>query len=108
MVAEKASTSEVKRLNDYELTLIIKPDASEEVVNGIVETIKQFVTSRGGNIVEVTPWGKKKLAYPIKHYLEGNYILFKMQAKPSVSKDLEATLQISENIVRFLMVKIEK
>lgn len=108
MVAEKTITPEVKSRRDYELIIIINPETSEEMVTSAVEAIKQFVTLRGGTVVEVAPWGKKKLAYSIKHFLEGIYIFLKLQMKASASKELEANLQISENIIRYLMVKTEE
>ena len=52
-------------------------------------------------------WGKKKLAYPIGQFVEGSYVLAHFNLKPASTKELEANLQISEEVLRHLLVKIE-
>ncbi len=64
-------------------------------------------TGRGGTIANTERWGKRKLAYPIKHSLEGNYVLIKCKLKPASSRELEANLGISEEVLRHLLVKLE-
>ena len=73
----------------------------EARINGI----SQFVTTREGVVSDIQKWGKKKLAYPIKHFLEGIYILAKFQLKPAQTKELEDTLRISEEVIRHLLIK---
>lgn len=107
MATEKTLAEEDKQLRDYELTVIISPEATDEVVNATIESIQQFVTGRGGTISEVEQWGKRKLAYPIKRFVEGNYVLTRFELKPTSTKELEASLQMSENVLRHLLVKIE-
>jgi len=72
----------------------------------IIENISRFITEKGGVVSEVERWGKKKLAYPIKSFVEGSYVLSRFKLKPTLSKDLEANLRISEDIVRHLLVKL--
>jgi small subunit ribosomal protein S6 len=96
---------EDKRLQDYELIYIINPDIAEEALETKVNGISQFITSREGVISSVDKWGKKKLAYPLKHYLEGNYFLTKFKISPARCKELEANLKISEEVLRHLLVK---
>jgi len=107
MATEKTLAEEDNQLRDYELTVIISPEVTDEVVNATIEDIRQFVTGRGGTISEVEQWGKRKLAYPIKHFVEGNYVLTRFELKPTSTKELEASLQISENVLRHLLIKIE-
>jgi len=107
MATEKTLTEEDNQLRDYELTVIISPEVTDEVVNATIEDIRQFVTGKGGTISEVEQWGKRKLAYPIKHFVEGNYVLTRFELKPMSTKELEASLQISENVLRHLLIKIE-
>jgi small subunit ribosomal protein S6 len=94
-----------KKLQDYELVFILNPDMAEEAIENKVNSISQFITTREGVISNTLKWGKKKLAYPVKHYLEGNYILIKFQTKPARAKELEASLRISEEVIRHLLVK---
>ena len=93
------------RLQDYELIYIINPDVAEDALEAQVNGISQSITSREGVIASVDRWGKRKLAYPLKHYLEGNYVLTKFKISPSRLKEIESNLKISEEVLRHLLVK---
>lgn len=95
-----------KKPQDYELVYIIKPDAEEEELENRIEGISSFITGNNGTVAEVERWGKKRLAYPIKHSLEGNYILTRFSMNPDRCKELEANLKISEDVLRHLLIKL--
>jgi len=99
--------TEDKKSREYELVYILTPEMSDEALETRVNNITQFITSKDGTIIGVDKWGKKKLAYPIKHFLEGNYILTKFTMSPARCKELEANLRISEDIVRHLLVNVD-
>ena len=99
-------TKEDKQLRDYELVVIIGPEVADEALDGVIDDISRFVSGKGGEVANVERWGKKKLAYPIKHFLEGNYVLAQLKLKPTLGKELEANLRISENVLRHLLVKV--
>ncbi len=92
---------------DYELTFIISPEVADDAIDPIVNNITQYITGKGGTIVEVARWGRKKLAYPIKHVMEGNYVLIKFKLDPAANKELETNLKISEKIIRYLLIKVD-
>jgi len=106
MVSQKEVKVEDEKLYDYELVLIISPEVAEEKHDTIIENISRFITDRGGVISGVEKWGKRKLAYPIKRFVEGDYVLSRFKLKPASSKELEANLRISEDIMRHLLVKV--
>jgi len=93
-------------LRDYELVVIISPEVAEEEIPGTLEKIGRFITERGGSITEVNQWGRRKLAYPIKNFMEGNYVLTQFKMEPGSTADLEASLGISEEILRHLLVRL--
>ena len=99
-------TKEDKQLRDYELVVIISPEVADDALDGVIDDISRFVSGKGGTVANVERWGKKKLAYPIKHFLEGNYVLAQLKLKPTLGKELEANLRISENVLRHLLVKV--
>ena len=103
MVAKKAEDEHVR---DYELVLIISPEVLEGKFDTVIDNVSQFITGKGGIISDVEQWGKRRLAYPIKHFEEGSYVLSRFKLKPTLSKELEANLQISEEILRHLLVKL--
>ena len=95
-----------KKLKDYELVYILSPDMTDEALETRINGMSTFITSREGTIDAVDKWGKKRLAYPIKHFQDGNYILTKFKMSPGHCKELEANLRISEDIVRHLLIRV--
>jgi len=99
-------TVEDERLRDYELVLVINPELNEEKFSAALKNVNQIITDIGGIVSDTKQWGKRKLAYPIKHFTEGNYMLIRFQLKPVLSKEVEAKLHISENVLRHLLVRL--
>jgi small subunit ribosomal protein S6 len=95
------------KLHDYELMLILSPQMAEEELEARTGKIGQFLTERGGVVSATDRWGKRKLAYPIKHFAEGYYVLMKIRVEPTLCKQLEASLRISEDVLRHLLTKPE-
>jgi small subunit ribosomal protein S6 len=106
ILKETRISQDDKKLHDYELVVIISPEVLEEAVDGVVDRISQFITDSGGSVSNVEKWGKKKLAYPIKSFTEGNYVLARFKMKPDAGKELEASLQLSEEVFRHLLVRL--
>ncbi len=94
-------------MRDYELTVVISPSVADDEVTATLEKkVSQLITERGGSITEVKPWGRKKLAYPIKNYTEGNYVLTLFKDGPKLTAELESSLELSEEILRHLLVRL--
>jgi small subunit ribosomal protein S6 len=92
-------------VSNYELVYIISPAITEEAVPSVLNNVSGFVTKAGGNVTEVAQWGRKKLAYPIRKFNEGNYVLTKVEMKSSGARDLEASLKLSGEVMRHLLIK---
>ena len=104
---EKASTAEEdKKQRDFEMVLVINPEADGEKFDSILDNINQLITGLGGEVSDVEQWGKRKLAYPIKGLAEGNYVLIHFKMEPSRNRELEAKLKISEDVARHLLVRL--
>jgi small subunit ribosomal protein S6 len=99
-------SQEDKELRDYELVVIVSPEV-DEAIDRVIDNVSRFITENGGTVDNVDRWGKRRLAYSIKHFLEGNYVLTRFKLRPKLSKELEASLQISEDILRHLLIKID-
>jgi len=93
-------------LRDYELVVIISPEVAEEELAAALERIDRYITERGGAITEVNQWGRRKLAYPIKNYMEGHYVLTQFKMEPGLTAGLEASLRLSEEVLRHLLVRL--
>ena len=94
------------RLQDYELVYIIRPEVADEALETRVENVSQFITAREGVVEDVQKWGKRKLAYPIKQSLEGNYVLTRFKLSPARCRELESNLKISEDVLRHLLIRV--
>jgi small subunit ribosomal protein S6 len=102
---ETMVSGEDRQLHDYELVVIISPEVGDEALDSIIDNVSQFITDSGGTVSDVERWGKKKLAYPIKRFAEGSYVLTRFQLRPTLSKELEANLRISENVLQHLLIR---
>ncbi|HEY33181.1 MAG TPA: 30S ribosomal protein S6 [Dehalococcoidia bacterium] len=106
MVSENVSNQVGEKLCNYELTIVVRPEADEENLETTVESVGRYITEKGGVVSEVERWGKRRLAYPIKQYREGHYVLTRFQMKPEYNEELETNLKISEDVIRHLLIKI--
>lgn len=92
-------------MRDYELVAIINPELDEEGVSEIIDRVSQSINSRGGAVEETKKWGRRKLAYPIRKFMEAEYILARFQLMPQSIKELETEISASEDILRYLVIK---
>ncbi len=106
MVTTKEVKVDDNRLQDYELVLIISPEVGDEALDATIDNVvSKFITGSGGTISNVERWGKRRLTYPIKHFTEGSYVLTHFKLKPALSREFEANLGISEEVLRHLLIK---
>ena len=93
-------------MNKYELCLVLNAKLEDEQRNAEIDKVKGYVSRFGGSVEEpIEEWGKKKFAYEIKHMTEGYYYFIKFEGKKSTPSELENSVRIMENVVRFLIVK---
>lgn len=107
-VAKKKTEQTIvdSKSQEYELVYILNPEMTDEALETSVNNVNQFITNREGIVDGVDKWGKKKLAYPLKHFQEGNYFLTKFKISPARCKELEANLHITEDVLRHLLIKV--
>ncbi len=103
---EKTLVVEEEQLRDYELVLVFSPEVVEDALDAAMTKVNQFITESGGSLSAVEQWGKRKLAYPIKHFVEGSYVLTHFKLRPRSAKELETSLRISEEVLRHLLVRL--
>jgi len=92
---------------DYELVTIINPEVDEESVSKIIDKVGKSINGRGGVVDKVDKWGKRRLAYPVRKFMEANYILTCFKLEPKLIKEVEAEIKASEEVLRHLVVKAE-
>ncbi len=92
----------------YENLFIVKPDATEEEVDHLVELMSKHVTAGGGVVDKVDKWGKRRLAYRVDKHREGNYVLMQFTAEAPVVKEFERRLRVQDAVIKFLTVRIDE
>jgi len=95
-------------MRDYELTLVVRPDVEDTALTALLEKIKGLIVTAGGQNTQVETWGRRHLAYPIKKINEGQYFLVRMQLPPQALVELERNLRLTEEVLRFLLVRVEE
>ncbi len=93
-------------MRDYELVVIVSPEVTEENLGGVTERIGQWISSGGGEVTNVNPWGRRRLAYPIRDFREGTYVATQFRMTPQATGELERSLKLAEDILRYLLVRM--
>ena len=95
-------------MRKYETMFILSSEFTKEQIPEKVERFTTVITNGGGQIDKVTEWGKRRLAYEVKKQREGFYVLVHFTAEPDVVKELERIFRISEEVIRYLVVRLEE
>jgi small subunit ribosomal protein S6 len=94
-------------VRDYELVLVVSPDAGDEGFPATLDRVSSFIRERGGEIKDVDPWGRRRLAYPIRRFTEGFYAVTRFSLEPDKVRALEGNLDLAEDVLRHLVVRQE-
>lgn len=92
----------------YEAIYIIQPEASEDEVEKVVQSVESLITEDGGTVVRVDVWGKRRLAYEVKGFHEGIYVLTRFECNPAFPKKLEDAIKLNESVIRYLVVHFDE
>ena len=92
----------------YENLFIVRPDATEEEIDHLIDGMSKTVTSGGGTVDKVEKWGKRKLAYRVEKHREGSYVLMQFTAGPELVKEFERRLRVQDSVIKYLSVRIDE
>lgn len=92
----------------YELMLVFRPDVPEDRAQAVIDRATRTAAGAGGQIIKVSPWGRRRLAYPIDGYREGSYHIILFDAPAEVLAEIERGLNITEEVMRHMVVRIER
>ncbi|HIQ63968.1 MAG: 30S ribosomal protein S6 [Christensenellales bacterium] len=95
-------------MNKYELMYIIDTALEDEPRKELIERVSALITGNGGEVEKVDEWGKRRLAYAINYKNEGYYVLVNFSASSDLPREIERVLQISEDVLRYLIVRVEE
>ena len=92
----------------YEVMFIVRPDTVEEDVDKLIAGFTTSVTNGGGVVKNVEKMGRRKLAYTVRKFNDGNYVLMTVEANGAVVLELERRLRVSEPVIKFITVRIDE
>ncbi len=92
----------------YELMFIVRPDMSEEDQDKLISTLESAVTSSAGQVKNVERMGRRRLAYKVRKFQDGIYILLTVEGSGGLIHELERRLRVSEPVIKFLTVRIDE
>src|ERR1700753_426621 len=92
----------------YEVMFIVRPDAGGEEIDKLITGFSANVTSGGGVVKNVEKMGRRKLAYLVRKFNDGNYVLMTVEAGGAVVAELERRLRVSEPVIKFITVRIDE
>jgi small subunit ribosomal protein S6 len=92
----------------YEVMFIVRPDLLEEDVDKLIATLQGHATNAGATLKNVEKMGKRRLAYDVKKFSDGQYVLFTLNANGAAIHELERRLRVSEPVIKFITVRTDE
>ncbi len=92
----------------YELMLVVRPDLPDDRTQAVLDRATRSITAGSGQIVKVSPWGRRRLAYAIGQFREGSYYIILFDAPSEAVLELERGLNITEEVMRHLVTRVER
>lgn len=93
-------------MNKYESVIIISPVVEEEGIKNLIKKFSDLINTEG-KVESVDELGKRKLAYEVKKNKEGCYVVFNFEAKPTLIAELERNYRITDEVIKFIVVRKE-
>lgn len=94
-------------MRKYETFFILDPDLPDEVNTAVDDKLQSVIGSNGGTVLSCVPWGKRKLAYPVKKRIRGHYVLMEYAGGPELVSELERNMRLDERVLKFITVKLD-
>ena len=92
----------------YELMFIVRPDMAEEDLDKLISTLESQVSTAGGALKNVERMGKRRLAYLVRGFQDGMYVLFTIEGTGQVVRELERRLRVTEPVIKFITVRVDE
>jgi small subunit ribosomal protein S6 len=93
-------------MRPYEVMVIFDATLEEDEIRALVDRFTQQLNAAGAKAVHTDSWGKRRLAYPVKHRNEGYYVVFEANAEPAAVSDLDRQLKLADEVVRHKVLRL--
>jgi small subunit ribosomal protein S6 len=95
-------------MRDYELTLIIRSEVEEPDLVAVIDRVKGLIAENGGEVTKLDLWGTRRLAYPINQMRDGQYVFMLTKLPPNAVVKADRALNLMEDVVRYLLVRVDE
>ena len=92
----------------YEVMFIVRPDVADEDLDKLISTLEGNATHAGAKIKNTERMGKRRLAYVVRGFADGNYILMTLEADGKAIHEVERRLRVSEPVIKFITVRVDE
>ena len=92
----------------YEIMFIVRPDVEEADMDKLIETFSGYITDGGGSVTSTEKMGRRRLAYTVKKFNDGFYVLLIVEAPASLISEIERRLRVSEPVIKFITVRMDE
>jgi len=92
----------------YEVMFIVRPDMAEEDLDKLISALETSVTGAGGSVKNVERMGKRRLAYVVRKFQDGIYVLLTLEGTGQVVSELERRMRVTEPVIKFITVRIDE
>ncbi len=92
----------------YEVMFIVRPDMEEADIDKLIAGLEQTITNGGGTLTSSEKMGRRKLAYMVQKFNDGNYVLLVFQADGSLVSEIERRMRVSEPVIKFITVRMDE
>jgi len=92
----------------YELMFIVRPDMPEEDLDKLISNVEAQVGTAGGTVKHLERMGKRRLAYVVRKFQEGMYVLITLEGEGGMVKEVERRLRVTETVIKFMTVRVDE
>lgn len=90
-------------MRSYEIMLAINPQLEDKELDSLLDKLKKLITDAKGEITKTNKWGKRKLAYEIKDFIEAIYVVLNFNVDEKIISELERVIKLEERVIRYLL-----
>jgi small subunit ribosomal protein S6 len=94
-------------MRDYEFTFVVRSDIEETDLTALIDRVKGLITDQGGEVSKLDLWGTRRLAYPINHVRDGQYVFMQLKLPPRSIPEIDRGLNLIEDVLRHLVVRVD-
>jgi small subunit ribosomal protein S6 len=95
----------------YELLVLVMPELADEALDAEIERVSGILAAQGAEITYLkrdTPWGRRRLAYPIGRFRDATYLLYRFNSEPQAIRRIEQELKLNQQVIRYLVTRYEE